>query len=119
MPLQTLYEAIDIYAEGNRLARHMNDALEPVGLTFIQAAVLIAIDDGLHQPNLVADRLCTQSSSVTKVLDRLEEAGWVDRARDFDDRRYVRLVLSEKAVSALPAILTAFRRGASTFEVAS
>lgn len=39
--------------------------------------------------NEVRDRLVARVPDVTRLLDRMEEAGLVERARDAQDRRYV------------------------------
>ena len=39
--------------------------------------------------NEIRDRLINRMPDVTRLLDRMEEAGWVSRAREMEDRRCV------------------------------
>lgn len=49
-------------------------------------------------PKWLANELGLGSAAITTVVDRLEHAGHVGRARDTPDRRRVRLVVSDEAV---------------------
>ena len=79
-----------------RTAAVLTDALEqllkPAGITLAQYNVLRILrgaePDGLCR-NALRDRLLTRMPDVTRLLDRMEEAGLVTRARDDDDRRLV------------------------------
>lgn len=50
-------------------------------------------------PGLLGERLGLNSASVTGLVDRLERLGLVERVRDDRDRRRVRLVVHERAVT--------------------
>lgn len=51
--------------------------------------------DGL--PSLeIAARMVTQASDITRLLDRMQDAGLVERNRTRDDRRVVRVVITAK-----------------------
>jgi len=69
--------------------------LRPLGLHRGQAAVLWQLrhGDGLSQIEL-ADRLELTRASITSALGRMEDAGWVSRDRDPDDRRLLRVRLT-------------------------
>ena len=79
-----------------RTATVLDDAFEqvlrPVGLTIAQFNVLRILrgaePDGLCR-NEVRDRLLTRMPDVTRLLDRMEEAGLVTRERSTEDRRLV------------------------------
>jgi len=85
-----------IYRTTNAVVRELDRRLvQDHDVTFIQAVTLIAIGSfDRPQPRLVADFLSQQSQTVTGVLDRLERAGHVERVRDLQDRRAVRLELT-------------------------
>lgn len=85
-----------LYRTTNALVRELDRRLvNEHNVTLVQAFTLIAISRFERpQPRLVADFLSQQSQTVTGVLDRLERAGHVVRIRDLDDRRAVRLELS-------------------------
>ena len=56
--------------------------------------------EGPLSPGRLAELSGLKSGSVTGVLDRLEQAGWVHRERDESDRRRVRVVLDEERLNA-------------------
>ncbi|WP_033825220.1 MarR family winged helix-turn-helix transcriptional regulator [Kitasatospora sp. MBT63] len=71
------------------------------GLRLWHMAVLAALADfGPHAQRELAVRLSVDPSDITKVVDDLAAATWVERTRDPADRRRVR-------VHATPAGLTA------------
>ncbi|HMO54384.1 MAG TPA: MarR family winged helix-turn-helix transcriptional regulator [Tepidiformaceae bacterium] len=86
-----------LYRATNAAVRELDQRLmREHDVTFVQAVTLLAIDTfDRPQPHLVAEHLSQQSQTVTGVLDRLERAGHVTRRRDLDDRRAVRLELTE------------------------
>ena len=61
-----------------------------------QATLLcvVAKKDGLTQSE-IAEKLSVQGATVTNMLQRLEEAGLVNRRRDSEDNRLVRVYLTE------------------------
>lgn len=70
--------------------------LSEIGLHTGQDRILLCLlrEDGLSQTNLV-EELSVQPATVTKSLDRLENAGLVQRRADADDRRVSRVYLTE------------------------
>lgn len=69
-----------------------------LGLTQAQwrALALLSRHEGVNQATL-ADLLEIQPMTVTRLLDRMEENGWIERRPDPADRRAVRLHLTEQA----------------------
>jgi DNA-binding MarR family transcriptional regulator len=51
--------------------------------------------------NEVRDRMIAQVPDVTRLLDRLEEAGFIARERQTNDRRQVLTLISEKGLDLL------------------
>jgi DNA-binding MarR family transcriptional regulator len=74
--------------------------LKPYGITAAQFNVLRILrgaePDGLCR-NELRDRLITRMPDVTRMLDRMAEAGLVDRGREGGDRRKVRTRITPKA----------------------
>jgi DNA-binding MarR family transcriptional regulator len=72
--------------------RRLAAAVEPYGISLQQYNVL-RILRGAHPAPLatyeIAERMIEQTPGMTRLLDRLEERGWVARARCPDDRRLV------------------------------
>src|SRR5690625_7147673 len=70
--------------------------LKPHGITSTQFNVLRILrgagDTGLCR-NEIGDRMITRMPDVTRLLDRMEEAGYIARERSTEDRRMVRTLL--------------------------
>lgn len=91
----------------------VEEVLRPHGLSSQQYNVLRILRgagaDGLCR-NELRDRLLTRMPDVTRMLDRMEEAGLVVRERQTDDRRLVSTRISPKGrrlVDALDAPVAA------------
>lgn len=73
--------------------------LRPHGISLTQYNVLRMLrgaePDGLCR-NEVRDRLLTRMPDVTRLLDRMEEAGLISRVRDTADRRQVTTRLTKQ-----------------------
>ena len=88
----------ELLAQISQGYRHLSDRLmEQIGMHRAPAALLCRLfpQDGLTQSEL-ASQLSIQGASVTQVLQRMEEAGWVKRERDAEDNRLVRVYLTEQ-----------------------
>jgi DNA-binding MarR family transcriptional regulator len=74
----------------------LEPALAECGFTFTQWVVMMHLRDGLA-PN--AKDICVQlrhdSGAVTRILDQLEARGLLARERSLDDRREVKLRLTD------------------------
>ena len=80
----------------NVFLRESQRLFRPHGLTAAQYNVLNVLAphaDGLSQREL-SDLLVVDRSNVTGLLDRMEKAGWVQRADDPADRRVYRVTLT-------------------------
>ncbi len=88
------------------LARRFNQrALLALGLTRAQCRVIshLARNEGINQVGL-AELLEVKPMTLVRQIDRMEEAGWIERRPDPADRRARRLVLTEKARPILARI---------------
>ena len=87
-----------------RLEHQLADGLKPHGLTLTQYNALRILrgagSDGLCR-NDVQDRMLTPVPDVTRLLDRLEEAGYVLRQRSEADRRYVMAKITREGLDLL------------------
>jgi DNA-binding MarR family transcriptional regulator len=72
--------------------------VNPYGLTPIQVLVLDAIreDEGLAAGE-IGKRVVLDSATLSGVLDRLAEREWIVKETDTEDKRSLRIYLSEKA----------------------
>jgi len=88
--------------------RIIDTHMEPHGITAAQFKVLIIIAQyGVDSPGELCRHLSLDSGSMTRMLDRLEQKGFLARQRCEADRRQVRLLLTEegqKLADRLPHI---------------
>jgi MarR family transcriptional regulator, transcriptional regulator for hemolysin len=85
--------------ETSRMMRRFYDRrAAALGVTTAQWRVIAHLghSPGLKQVEL-AERLDVEPITACRIVDRLEEAGLVERQRDPEDRRAWRLVLTDKA----------------------
>ncbi len=52
----------------------------------------------------IGDRMVTREPDVTRLLDRLEQAGWVKRNRSTEDRRVVTVTITAKGKKVVDKI---------------
>jgi DNA-binding MarR family transcriptional regulator len=57
--------------------------------------ILILYEHGSLPPSQIAKHMMVKSSTVTGVVDRLEQKGFVSRARNSPDRRVINIELTE------------------------
>ncbi|AFM23070.1 MarR family winged helix-turn-helix transcriptional regulator [Desulfomonile tiedjei] len=74
--------------------------LNAYGLTPVQTLVLEAVvsEEGLSAGDL-AGKLVLDSATLSGVLDRMAEKDWISKKTDPDDKRVLRIYLTEKAKS--------------------
>ncbi len=85
--------------ETSRMMRRFYDRrASALGVTTAQWRVIAHLghSPGLKQVEL-AERLDVEPITACRIVDRLEEAGLVERQRDPEDRRAWRLVLTDQA----------------------
>lgn len=81
---------------GNTLLREAGRLFKPHGISAAQFNVLNLLaeyPEGLR-PSDLTQALVVDPSSITYVLDRMEDLGWLRRATDTVDRRAWRIVLT-------------------------
>ncbi|TRX75685.1 MarR family winged helix-turn-helix transcriptional regulator [Pseudomonas mangiferae] len=66
-------------------------------VTVAQFKVLLLLArDGLDSPAALCRPLALDSGAMTRMLDRLESKGLIERTRNTEDRRQIRLSLTEQ-----------------------
>ena len=89
------------------LAHRLADAFKAHGITATQYNVLRILRgagaDGLSRTDIRC-RLVAQVPDVTRLIDRLEEAGLVERNRDGADRRVVTTRITREGLAMLDAL---------------
>jgi DNA-binding MarR family transcriptional regulator len=86
-----------LYAATNLLQRAYRPVLEPLGLTYSQYLVMLLLWE--HDPASVGglgERLHLDTATMTPLLKRMEQSGFVSRTRDPQDERRVLITLTPK-----------------------
>jgi DNA-binding MarR family transcriptional regulator len=84
-----------------RLEHEMGEALKPFGVTPTQYNVLRILKGagpaGLCRSEIM-ERMIARVPDATRLLDRMEAAGLIVRARDAEDRRFVTTRITDEGV---------------------
>lgn len=85
-----------LYAASRLMTRLYQPLLEPMGLTYPQYVVLMILwEEAPCTVSQLCRRALLNTNTLTPVLKRLEQSGWVERRRDTEDERVVRVYLTE------------------------
>jgi DNA-binding MarR family transcriptional regulator len=71
------------------------------GLDFKDFITLTSIYEGVHYPKFICERLHTNPSDVSRILETLSKGGFVKRELDEHDSRRVRVTLTEHGQQVL------------------
>src|SRR4051794_12490940 len=96
-----------------RLARRVygNASPEVLGMNLKQVAMLAALrDQGELPQTILCDMMKTTQNTVVTWLNELEEAEYVERQRDPDDRRKHNVAITDRGADALERAETELRR---------
>ena len=98
---------LNVFATSSWVTSEIQGALVPHGITHAQFNVLRILRG--HHPesytcSQIAERLLDRTPDVTRLLVRLERNGWVDRQRDEQDRRVVRVAITEAGLDLLTTL---------------
>ena len=88
-----------LLSDSSRLLRRaFDERVRSLGLTAVQARLVLALEKFPdNNQAFYADRLEVEPITLTRIVDRMEEAGWIERIADPDDRRARRLRLTAKS----------------------
>jgi DNA-binding MarR family transcriptional regulator len=95
-----------LLADSARMLRREFDArVRELGMTGPQARLLLnlAVNEGENQ-GFYAERLDVEPISLTRMIDRMEESGLLERRRDPADRRAWRVHLTPRAREAIEQV---------------
>lgn len=99
--------ALSIHRTAAVIEHKFAEALKPHGITGTQYNALRILRGagkaGLCR-NEVRDRLVAQVPDVTRLLDRLEESGLIERERNTSDRRQVATRITGKGLALLKSL---------------
>lgn len=117
-PFSSLEEEgyLSLLRTSTELSHGIDQFLKPFGITQSQYNVLRILRGagkaGLGR-NQIAERMVTPTPDASRLLDRLEESGWIQRKRNKDDHRQVTSRISaagQKLLRKIDAPLRAFHK---------
>lgn len=92
----------------HELRMALESQIAPFGITARQAALLLRAARGATSPNQLTSALGTDTAGMTRLLDRLESKGLVQRRRHPDDRRSVVIEVTPEGRALVPHLGPAF-----------
>ena len=80
----------------HRVSLTLKKALEPFDLTPVQFGVLSCLwQKNMHNPKEIAEFIGVENSTISGILDRMEKKGLLQRSIDVNDRRFIRIDLTD------------------------
>ena len=99
-----------LYACSKEIVKRYKPYLDPIDLTYTQyIAMMVIWEEKEITVKALGDRLFLDSGTLTPVLKKLEQKGYVKRSRSKDDERNLIITLTKdgeelkKQASAIPA----------------
>ena len=95
---------VNILFTNNWIHEKLLSLFKPYGLTEPQYNVLRILRGQYPNPstiNLIIDRMLDRMSNASRIVDKLEQKGYVDRTQCKNDRRAVDVVITEKGLQLL------------------
>ena len=103
---------VEIQRTAQATMRWLVEELKPTGLTPSQFNVLRILRGARPEAlssRVICERMITYDPDLTRLLDRLEKAGWVEKVRDARDRRVVNIHITKTGVQTIEAATAAVR----------
>ncbi|PLW75061.1 MarR family winged helix-turn-helix transcriptional regulator [Cohaesibacter celericrescens] len=86
-----------LYCTSLAMTQLYKSLLEPIGLTYPQYLVMLILwEEDSVSLKTIGGQLGQKSGSLTPVLKRLEQDGFVERVRDASDERALNIKLTDK-----------------------
>ena len=80
------------------LRRAFDERVRALGLTAVQARLLLSLQKlPANNQAFYAERIEVEPITLTRIVDRMEESGWIERMPDPNDRRARILHLTAKS----------------------
>jgi DNA-binding MarR family transcriptional regulator len=94
-----------------KLGKRLTPLAQKEGLSITELVVLRKTHQyGERRVTSLAEELCVPPSTLTGVLDRLVDSGWLERDRDPDDRRAVVMKGTKKLDELIRSLMHASSR---------
>ena len=103
---------LNLWRTYDRLKAIEEEVFAPVGLSAQQyntLRLLKAAAPGTLTVQGIGSRLISRAPDMTRLLDRLEDRGWIRRERRADNRRVVDVAITPAGVELLSQLATAVR----------
>ncbi len=85
-----------LYACARKVVNAYNPLLRPLGLTYTQYIVFLALwEEGKATVGDLCRKLYLDCGTITPLLKKMEESGWITRCRCKEDERVVTVSLTE------------------------
>lgn len=95
-----------LYVASKELIKKYTPLLKKYNLTYTGYIVLVAIDKKeVINIKTLGDRLYLDSGTLTPLLKKLEEKGFINRERAVNDERNLRVSLTQQGIETQSAIL--------------
>ena len=92
----------------HRVFQMTKKALDPFELTPVQYGVLCCLwQKDMHNPKEIADFLGIENSTISGILERMEKKNLLQRSIDTNDRRFIRIDLTEDSKKLEKPVLKA------------
>src|SRR5580704_7992970 len=92
-----------------RVKLKLHDALEqelaPHDITAAQYVILVGLANGIDSASGLCKGVSYDPGAMTRMIDRLERKGLVRRVRCPDDRRVVKLALTDEGKAVYPKLI--------------
>ena len=95
--LENISQIIRLNRNFNRTLKHeFHELMQDSGFTFPQLSVIsILAKHGKQKVSEISEKMGLSDSTVSGILDRLEQKGIIERKRTREDRRVVKIDLSK------------------------
>ena len=86
-----------LYAAARNVTNLYTPLLQPLGLTYTQYLVFLVLweEDGLTV-GAIGEKLMLDNGTLSPLLKKLQQAGYIERQRSKEDERVVVITLTEK-----------------------
>lgn len=85
-----------IYAVSNLITRKYKPLLDELDLTYTQYIVMMVLwEEGQANEKLLCETLCLKSNTVTPLLKKLQDKGYIEKTKDTNDCRNLVITLTE------------------------
>src|SRR5437868_6509726 len=94
-PKLSIFICFAVYSANLAFGRAYKPLLDALGLTYTQYIALVALYEEEYQTvGALGEKLFLESNTLTPILKKLEQSGFIRRKRDPSDERQVRVGLT-------------------------